>query len=104
MRDLVDGQEQVLVGGGAEDVGDGPELPGEEGSVAQEMGEEQLEADDSSNDVLGQRLGTAELGDLDGGGTAESERARPIEWNKGQLTSGWALMMASRRVRCGSSV
>ena len=64
MRDLVDGEEEVLVRGGAEDVGDGPELPGPEGGVAQEVGEQQLEADDAGDDVLGQGLGAAQLGDL----------------------------------------
>jgi hypothetical protein len=64
VRDLVDGEEEVLVRGSAEDVGDGPELPRPEGGVAQEVGEQQLEADDGGDDVLGQGLGAAQFGDL----------------------------------------
>lgn len=36
--DFVDGEEEVLVGRGAEDVGHQPELPGEEGLIAEEVG------------------------------------------------------------------
>lgn len=46
----MDGQEEVLVAGGAEDVGCEPELPREEGGVAQEVGEEELERDDAQDD------------------------------------------------------
>ena len=48
--DLVDSQEEVLVAGGAEDVAREPELPREEGGVAQEMGEQELEGDDAEDD------------------------------------------------------
>lgn len=64
MRDLVDGEEEVLVGGCAKDVGDGPELPGPEGSVVEHPGEEDLEGDDAEDDPFRERLGAAELGDL----------------------------------------
>lgn len=63
--DLVDGEEEVLVGGGADNVGDSPELEGPEGGVAEEVGHGELEGDDAEDDVLGQGLGTAELGDLE---------------------------------------
>lgn len=38
MRDLVDGEEEVLVGGRADDVGCEQEWPGEDGGVAEEVG------------------------------------------------------------------
>ncbi len=62
--DLVDGEKEILVGSGSKDVGDGPELEREERGVAEEVGEEDLEGDNAGDDVLGQGLGAAELGDL----------------------------------------
>lgn len=56
MRDLVDGQEQVLVCGGAKDVGDCPELPGPKGRRLEQVGEDNLEGDDAEDDIFGQRL------------------------------------------------
>lgn len=38
----MNGEEEVLVGGGAEDVCDGPKLEGPEGGVAQEVCEDNL--------------------------------------------------------------
>lgn len=64
MRDLVDGEEEVLVCGCAEDVGDSPELPREEGSVMKHPGEEDLKRDDAEDDPFRERLGAAELGNL----------------------------------------
>jgi hypothetical protein len=60
----MDGKEEILVGGGTEDVGNDPVFEGEERSFAQVPGEEDLEADDAHDDILGQWLGTTELGDL----------------------------------------
>ena len=60
----MDGEEQVLVGGGTKDVGNGPELEREEGRIAEVVCEGDLEGDDAGDDVLGQRLVAAELGDL----------------------------------------
>lgn len=59
MRNFVNGQEQVLVGGGSKDVGDGPELPRPEGCRLEHVGEENLESDDAEDDVFGKRLGAA---------------------------------------------
>lgn len=64
MRDLVDGEEEVLVCGCAKDVGDSPELPRKEGSVMKRPGEEDLERDDTEDDPFRERLGAAELGNL----------------------------------------
>lgn len=64
VRDFVDGEEQVLVGGRAKDVGNGPELEREEGRIAEVVCESDLEADDAGDDVLGQGLMATELGDL----------------------------------------
>lgn len=64
MGDFVDREEQVLVGGRAHDVGDAPEGPGEERRVAEEDGRDDLEGDDTEDDVFGQGFMAAELGDL----------------------------------------
>lgn len=60
----MDREEQVLVGSGAEDVGDGPELEGPERSLVEVVGESELKSDDASDDIFGQGFGTAELGNL----------------------------------------
>ncbi len=60
----MDGEEEVLVGRGANHVCDGPELEGPEGRRLQVDGERDLEGDDAKDDVFGERLGTAELCDL----------------------------------------
>ena len=65
--DLVDGEEQVLVGGGAHDVGNSPERQGEEGRVSKEVGGSDLDSDDEEDDVLRQGFVAAELGDLEDG-------------------------------------
>lgn len=64
MRDLVNSEKQVLVGGRAKDVGYSPELPREEGCRLEHPREEDLEGDDAEDDPFGKRFGTAELGDL----------------------------------------
>lgn len=64
MRDFVDGEEEVLVGGSADDVGCEEERPGEEGGVTQGVGAEYLEGDDCEDEREGQRLGAAKLEDL----------------------------------------
>jgi hypothetical protein len=62
--DFMDGEEQVLVGSGPEDVGNGPVLEREEGCVAEVVCEGDLESDDTGDDVLCQGFMAAELGDL----------------------------------------
>lgn len=64
VRDLVDGQEEILVRCRANNVSHRPELPRPEFRVAQEVGAGDLYGDDEGDDVLGQGLGAAELGDL----------------------------------------
>lgn len=64
MRDLVDGEEQVLVRGRADHIAHRPELPRPERRVAQEVGAGELQGDDERDDVLGEGLGAAELRDL----------------------------------------
>ena len=64
VADLVDGEEEVLVGGCADDVRQEPEGGREEGRVAQEVGAEYLDRYDEDNDVFRQGFGTAELSDL----------------------------------------
>lgn len=62
--DFVDGQEEVLVGGGADDVGGQEEGPRQERRVAEEAGAEDLDGHDEQDDVFGEGLRAAELGDL----------------------------------------
>lgn len=64
MRDLVDSEEEVLVGGGSKDVGNGPVFKREKGCVAEVVCEGDLESDDTGDDVLCQGFMAAELGDL----------------------------------------
>lgn len=61
----MNGEEEVLVGGGADHVGDEPELEGEEGRIAEVPCAGDLEGDDADDDVLCEGLGAAELGDLE---------------------------------------
>lgn len=74
MRNLVNCQEKILVGSGAEDVGDGPEFQGPEGSGAEIPGQEDLEGDNGGNDILCQWLRAAELGNLSGRKGEERKR------------------------------
>lgn len=62
---LMYGEEEVLVRRCADDVGENPEIGGEEGRVADEGGAGYLDRDDEENDVLRQGLWTAELRYLD---------------------------------------
>lgn len=65
MRDLVDGKEEVLVGGGSKDVADEPELPVEERGVAERVSKGNLERDDAENDPFREWFRATELGDLE---------------------------------------
>lgn len=101
MGDLVDGQEDILVGGGSDHVGRGDEAPVQHGGVSQEVCAAYLQGDDTEYHILGQGFRAAKLGDLDSGdvstcGTGCREKMA--------VTSGWALMIACRLDRCGSSV
>lgn len=64
VRDLMNSQEEVLVGGCANDVGRQKRLPRPEGRVAQSVGAEELQADNAEDDEEGQGLGAAEFQDL----------------------------------------
>lgn len=64
MGDFVDGEEEVLVSGGTEDITDSPELPRPKGRRLEEASEDDLEGDDAEDDPFGQWFGTAELRDL----------------------------------------
>lgn len=60
----MDGEKDVLVRGGTNNVGGEEEGPGQDGRVAEEVGTGYLQCDDASDDVLGQWLGSAEFGNL----------------------------------------
>jgi len=64
VRDLVHGEERVLVGRAADEVGEGPELEREEGCRAQVPRRRELDEGDEEDDVFGEGLVTHELGDL----------------------------------------
>lgn len=108
VRDLVDGEEEVLVGGRTKDVGNGPELPRPERCRMEEASEDDLEGYDAEDDPFGQWLRATELGDLLRRGEKRQRglylRVSIGECGAWKQTSGWALMMARRRVRWGSSV
>jgi hypothetical protein len=94
----MDCQKQILVRRRADDVCGEEEGPRKGRRVAQEVGAEDLEADNEEDGPFSQRLGAAELQDL---------RLLSDEVGRcsGQVrTSGWALIIAIRLVRCGSSV
>lgn len=61
MRDFVNSQEQILVGRCADKVRGAQEFPGEKGRVAEQVGAQDLQADDEQDEVFGQRLWPAEL-------------------------------------------
>lgn len=106
MRYLVYGKEQVLVRRRAENVGEEPELPREERRVPQHMSQVNLENDDAGDNVFGQRLRAAKLGNLWSTPRLVSRGKQSVGWGVVQIdrTSGCALMMASRLVLWGSSV
>jgi len=60
----MDGEEEVLVGCCADDVGGEEERPREEGGVAKGVGAEGLEADDCEDEGNSQGFRAAELEDL----------------------------------------
>ena len=62
----MDGEEQVLVGGRADDVRRQQEGRRQHGRVAQQVGAQQLQGDHRQHQVLGQRLDAAELENLRG--------------------------------------
>ena len=62
----MDGQEQVLVGRGADHVGDGPEAQRKEGRIAEEVRRGELQEHDARDGVLCQGLRAAEFEDLSG--------------------------------------
>ena len=62
--DFVDGEEEVLVRGRADNVGGQGEGEGQHGGVAERDGAGQLQSDDAEDVVLGQGFGAAELRDL----------------------------------------
>lgn len=64
VRDLMNCEENVLIGGGTDDVGSEEEGPGEDGRIAEEVGACYLQCDDTGDDVFSQWLGAAELRDL----------------------------------------
>lgn len=110
MRYLVDGEEEILVRRGAEYVGDGPELDAPEGRVAQEVRKPDLECHDAEHNIFRQGLWPAKLCDLHQATLVNNgvSREGKVDWSStpggGDRTSGCALMIASRLVRCGSSV
>jgi len=57
----VDGKEEVLVRGCANDIGRRQVLPVQNWRVAEEVGQEDLETDDSGDDILGEGLRAAEF-------------------------------------------
>ena len=60
----MDGEEEVLVRGGADDVRGGEEGRGEDKRMAEEDSASDLEEDDGEDEVLGQWLRPAELENL----------------------------------------
>jgi hypothetical protein len=56
----MDGEEKVLVGGGAKDVGKSPEFPVPKRNVTQVVGDANLQCDYPSNDIFGERFRPAE--------------------------------------------
>ena len=66
MRDFVDGEEEVLVGGRADEVGGEEEGPGEEGRIAEGVGAGDLQGDDGEDEGDGEGFGAAEFEDLRG--------------------------------------
>lgn len=64
MRDLMDGEEEVLVRCCADDIGREEEWPREEGLVAEGVDGRELDRDDEEDGPFCEGLGAAELGDL----------------------------------------
>lgn len=102
--DLVDGEEEVLVRGGSDHVCSCEKFPVEHGGVAEQVGAEDLEGDNAENDIFGQGLWSAELGNLKEAQMSINDYLAEKATEKYVHTSGCALMMACRLERCGSSV
>lgn len=64
MGDLVDSQEQILIGSGAKDVGYRPKPERPEWRRPEKIGENDLESDDAGDNKLGQWLRAAKPRDL----------------------------------------
>lgn len=64
MRNLVDGQEQVLVGRRSDQVGRGQEPPGQDGGVAEKVGAANLEGDHAEDNIFREGFGSTQFGDL----------------------------------------
>ena len=64
MRDFVNGEKQILICRCADNIGYSPELEGPERCRLEHVCEADLEGHDGGNDILGEWLGAAELGDL----------------------------------------
>jgi len=93
----MNGQKEVLVCSGANDVRCKEELPGEYGRILQAYGAGHLEQQHQEDKVFGQRLWSAKLRYLIRMSIRDCKRPR-------YSTSGWALMIACLLVLCGSSV
>ena len=65
MGNLVDSQEQVLVGGGSDHVCCSQELPVEDGSVTEEVCAGDLQGDNAEDDPFCERCRAAEFCNLD---------------------------------------
>jgi len=91
----MDGQEEVLIGSCANDVGGEPEAPGPERSVAEKVGAGALKAYHGEDKWNGQGLGSAQFEHL-----WVTSQLGPLGWHsRVATTSGCALMMAMRRER-----
>lgn len=64
MRDLMDGQKQVLVRSGSNHIGRGQELPVENRGVAEQIGTGELDRDDKKDNPFCERLGATKLRNL----------------------------------------
>jgi len=100
MGDFVYGQEEVLVGRGADYVGCEEDGPGDERCVVEAVGTEDLEADYCEDERDCERLWTAEFENLRIG---LGQRLLGMD-GEVLCTSGCAFMIACLLVLCGSSV
>lgn len=78
MRDLVDGQKEVLVGGRADNVAQRPEPPRPKRRVSQNIGAGELQGDNKGDNIFGQWLGAAKLRDLNVG-KKSSQHVCPVK-------------------------
>ena len=94
----MDREKKILICRGANDVRCEEERPRERRRVLKEICAEDLEKHNGKDSPFRPRLRSAELQHL----LFVSNNAKLINWV--DVTSGCALMIAWRRVRCGSSV